>query len=115
MLYDCSKILKDEEVTALFLSPRFGAEDRFGKLAELFAAELAPAEQYGGYLPIQSKRLRSLKHIVCATKEFEEGVIRFRDLPVMGAGAYSFVPCAASHSSLVVEMQAANEVRELSI
>jgi hypothetical protein len=84
----CSSILKEEGARALFMSPRYGGQDRLGEAAAAFEPELGPAAFHGGYQPIASKRLRALKHIVVATKEQQEnGTVRFLDLPVYGNGA----------------------------
>ena len=94
-------ILAREECRALFASPRFGGQDRLAELARAFAAELAPAVAEGGALPLASKRLRSLKFLVCASAEFAEGVVRLRDLPVFGNdGSYDQDDVAAVQSFL---------------
>jgi fatty-acyl-CoA synthase len=94
-------ILAREECRALFASPRFGGQDRLAELARAFAAELAPAVAEGGALPLASKRLRSLKFLVCASAEFAEGVVRLRDLPVFGSdGSYDQDDVAAVQSFL---------------
>ena len=99
---DILAILAREECRALFASPRFGGQDRLAELGRVFAAELAPAVAEGGVLPLQSKRLRSLKFLVCSSAEFEEGVLRFRDLPVYGAdGAYDQDDVAAATHQLL--------------
>ncbi len=93
--------MKQEEVRALVASPRFGGENRLGKLVEAFESELAPAVREGGYIPIESKRFRSLKHVVAATNELEDGVVRFMDLAVYGNdGAYDQDDVAAVQSYL---------------
>ncbi len=79
-------VLAAECVRTLVLSPRFGAEDRLGALHAEFAEEILPAVVGNpGILDLfKSKRFRALKHIVCTSQEFVEGVTRFKDLPVYG-------------------------------
>ncbi len=87
-------VIAGEGLHALILSPRHGSEDRRAALRTEFAAELAVAlegaEGTYGYAPIESKRFRSLKHIVCTSLEHDDaqgplhGVIRMADLPVYG-------------------------------
>ena len=94
-------ILAREECRVLFASARFGGQDRLAELSRAFAAELAPAVAEGGALPLASKRLRSLKFLVCASAEFVEGVVRLRDLPVFGSdGSYDQDDVAAVQSFL---------------
>ena len=91
-------ILESEGLHALVLSPRHGAENRHGALRTEFAPELqvqlSGSQGTNGNPPIQSKRFRSLKHIVCTSLEHDDalgplhGVIRLNDLPVYG-------PCAS--------------------
>jgi len=79
-------VLKEEGVRTLFMSPRYAGEDRLGALGTVFEPEIMPNHQNTfGVETFDSKRLRMFKHIVCTSKEFKEGVLRFRDLPVYGA------------------------------
>jgi acyl-CoA synthetase (AMP-forming)/AMP-acid ligase II len=95
-------ILKNEECRVLIASPRFAGQNRLELLGSVFATELAPAVKEGGNLPIQSKRLRNLKFLVCSSLEFEDGVLRFCDLPVFGNdGSYEQDDIAAVQSYLV--------------
>ena len=87
-------VIAGECLHALVLSPRHGSEDRHGALRAEFAHELAPIPEGSyGYSALESKRFRSLKHIVCSSLEHDDavgplqGVIRMADLPVYG-------PCA---------------------
>ena len=81
-------VIASEQLRTLFLSPRHNAEDRLGALQNEFAHELGPAAQdtIGIYNILASKRFRSLKHIVCTSQDYVEGVLRFKDLPVYGKG-----------------------------
>jgi acyl-CoA synthetase (AMP-forming)/AMP-acid ligase II len=79
-----SSVVQAEEARALFFSRRFGSEDRFVKAGTVFEKELESHVLLGGYAPIVSKRFRSLKHLVCVTGETDDGIVRFRDIPVYG-------------------------------
>lgn len=83
---DVKEIIGKEDVRTLIISPRHGSINRFGQVSEQFAEELKPVTKYAGYEPFNSKRFRSLKQIVCTSLEFEDGVMRFRDLPIYGNG-----------------------------
>jgi acyl-CoA synthetase (AMP-forming)/AMP-acid ligase II len=94
-------ILKNEECRVLFASPRYAGQNRLEELGKVFATELSPALKEGSNLPIQSKRLRNLKFLVCSSVEFEDGILRFCDLPVFGNdGTYEQDDIAAVQSYL---------------
>ena len=82
-------VLASESLRTLIMSPRWGSEDRLGALHDEFAEEILPAAEGNPaiYNIFRSKRFRALKHIVCTSQEFVEGVVRFRDLPVYGNSA----------------------------
>lgn len=87
---DVTKVLGEEEVRVLFMSPRVGSESRLAKLATAFQEELEPfTYKLSGYEPFESKRLRSFKFIVQTGAEPMDGVIRLRDLPVYGDGTWT--------------------------
>jgi len=79
-------VVAAESLRTLFMSPRWGAEDRLGALHAEFAEEIVPAAALNPaiYDTFRSKRFRAFKHIVCTSQEFVEGVVRFKDLPVYG-------------------------------
>lgn len=81
------RVLAEEGVRVLVLSPRFGSEDRAAALATVFADELARAAVEGGTEPLTSKRFRALKFLVTTGGERVDGVVRLKDIPVYGVGA----------------------------
>ena len=83
------RILGEEAVRVLVLSPRFGAEDRAAALSTVFAAELAAAAVEGGTEPLLSKRFRQLKFLVTTGGDAVSGVVRLKDVPVYGVGELS--------------------------
>ena len=78
------KIINDEAIRVLFLSPRYGKEDRFTPLETIFAKETEKAVYERGIPPFESKQYRSLKYVVAVSTEFQDGIVRFRDIPVYG-------------------------------
>ncbi len=76
-----------EGAKVLFFSPRVGSEDRTAAVKAALAPELQPLAAHAGYQPFASKRFRSLKYVVTTGTEFDDNIMRFKDIPVYGAGA----------------------------
>ena len=101
-------LIASEGLHALILSPRHGSEDRHGALRAEFAQELKVAlegtEGTYGYAPLESKRFRTLKHLVCTSLEHDDavgplrGVIRLVDMPIYGPCACPLHPPPHTHT-----------------
>ena len=91
-------LIAGEGLHALVLSPRFDGQDRHSALRTEFHEELGPnlsgtATGTHGVFPLESKRFRSLKHLVCTSTNYADavdtlyGVVRLNNLVIYG-------PCA---------------------
>ena len=80
------RIVGDEQLRTLIVSPRFGGVDRVPQLVDVFEQEILPVTATPGYENFDSKRFRALKQIVCTSREHTDGITRLRDLPVFGTG-----------------------------
>jgi len=105
-----------EGLHALILSPRFAGQDRHGALRKEFHEELASnatgmATGTHGIFPLESKRFRSLKYLVCSSTEYADavgtlyGVVRMNNLVTYGPCAYCVWAVHVARNQLRVRLQ----------
>ena len=83
------KVVEAEQLRALMMAPRHAGDHRLGRVAGpgAFDVELAPFKtSFTGYVPFTAKRFREFKWLVQTGVEPVDGVVRLRDIPVMGNG-----------------------------